>query len=1812
MTKGFKAVLRGAITLGGALGLAICLLATGSDGSPVAASGGSCQASGPLTGAYTATVCLTNPADGSTVVGNAPVAATVSFSGTSPGVRRVVFYIDGAYLLTDYTTPYTFVLPSAKLIDGIHLIEAESLLRDNFTTVRAAVTITFNNGVTQPPVNTNTFTPSTGTTPAPGKPFVVGAVGDGAGGDPSADSVSNLVSSWNPNLFLYLGDVYEQGSMAEFYNWYGTTSDFSQFKSISDPTIGNHEYTAGQAPGYFDYWNNVPHYYSYNARGWHFISLDTNNNPGFNELVPGTAQYTWLQNDLKANKLQCTIAYWHQPVFNIGNEPPAVDVAQIWSLLEQNGVDAVVNGHDHTYQRWTAMDASGNPDPNGMPEFIDGTGGHALGTLPGADSRVQAAFTQFGAFRLELNQSGAAYQYVTTNGDVLDSGSFPCRGTAADVAAPTVPTGLTTSTPWRGEIDLNWNESTDNVGVTGYDIYRNGVLLTTTGPQATYQDLAVSPSTTYTYQVTARDNAGNTSALSGSASATTPALSVFFSDSFENGLAQWANNGLMLQQQDVLTGSWAARMTSTGAGAADADHILSTPATNLYYETRFKILSQGANSVTLLRLRTATTSPIVSVYVSSTGKLGYRNDIGGLATTSTTASVSPNTWHTAQLHVVINGTSSLVEVWLDGIQVADLSHADALGINPIARLELGESSTTRIFDIALDDVEMDPAFITDAAAPTTPGSLHATAASGIEVDLSWVASTDDVGVTGYEVFRDGALLTTTGSAPSFADTTVSPHNSYEYRVRATDAAGNASPLSSAVTLVTPAAFTDDFETGALSRWSSASGLTVQQQVVANGAWAARATSSGAGASAYRQLASGQPDLYYRLRFDVLSRGANSVNLARVRTGAGGAVTTMLVTSTGKLGYRNDVTGLSYTSTVAVTSGWHELQFHVFVNGTASAVEVWLDGVQVTALTQPDSLGVSPIGRMELGDPSTGRTFDVAFDDVLVDTDFIGDSNAPSAPADLAASAVTATTVSLSWTASTDDVGVAGYEILRNGTLVGDVGPVTSYQDLTVTLGATYAYTVRAFDAAGNISRASAPVSVTVVDTVAPTPATLAGAASSATEIDLTWSGATDDVRVTGYQVLRDGSLIATLGVVTSYQDTALATSSTHAYTVYAVDAAGNISASSNVITITLKDVTPPTAPTAPAATAVSSTEIDISWTASTDDVGVSGYTVFRGAVQIATVAAPATTYIDLTVLPLTAYTYTIQAADAAGNISPASVGASATTPADTTPPTSPTVIATPISGTQVGLTWSGATDNVGITRYTIFRNGRRVTFAGGSAAAYTDGGLTPATTYTYTITASDAAGNQSPASTPVSATTLDTVAPSAPTGLTAVLATGPAASLAWSPSTDNVGVTGYVVYRNGAQIAQVGASPTTYNDSPLPGAGTFTYTVKATDAAGNLSAASNPRSVSIADITPPTAPGGLAANPIAATEIDLNWTASTDDVGVARYLVYRGASQIATVTAPATTYKDTTVAPASAYSYTVTAADAAGNVSGPSGAASATTPADTTAPTVPAGVSATAKSASSVVMAWTASSDNVAVTGYTVNRNGAAIATTGAVTSFTDNTVSAGTTYTYTVTASDAAGNMSSASAAASVTTPLFADNFETGNLSLWSAQQQMNVQSQQVHGGTYAARGTTTGSPTYAVAQLPSGQASVYWSSYVRILSNKTAAGLLEVQTAGGAPIATFYVTNKGKLAYTNDVLGTTTSSSANFGNGWHQLKVLVTVNGTSSQVQVWLDGGAVNQLSGTTNLGSSAIGKVVIGDTATGHSYDIAFDDVVADTKP
>jgi chitodextrinase len=186
------------------------------------------------------------------------------------------------------------------------------------------------------------------------------------------------------------------------------------------------------------------------------------------------------------------------------------------------------------------------------------------------------------------------------------------------------------------------------------------------------------------------------------------------------------------------------------------------------------------------------------------------------------------------------------------------------------------------------------------------------------------------------------------------------------------------------------------------------------------------------------------------------------------------------------------------------------------------------------------------------------------------------------------------------------------------------------------------------------------------------------------------------------------------------------------------------------------------------------------------------------------------------------------------------------------------------------------------------------------------------------------------------------------------------------------------------------------------------------------------------DTTPPTAPTNLTATAVSASQVNLSWSASADDVGVIGYKVYRNGAFLAN--AGSTSYADTTTQAGTTYSYAVYAYDAAGNVSPASNTVTVTTPSttDTQPPSTPSGLVATAASASQVNLAWNAATDDVAVAGYTVYRNGLAIATTSgpSATGYSDTTVSPSTTYTYAVDAFDAAGNHSPQSAAASVTTP--------------------------------------------------------------------------------------------------------------------------------------------------------------------------------------
>ena len=389
-----------------------------------------------------------------------------------------------------------------------------------------------------------------------------------------------------------------------------------------------------------------------------------------------------------------------------------------------------------------------------------------------------------------------------------------------------------------------------------------------------------------------------------------------------------------------------------------------------------------------------------------------------------------------------------------------------------------------------------------------------------------------------------------------------------------------------------------------------------------------------------------------------------------------------------------------------------------------------------------------------------------------------DTTPPSTVTGLSATAVSATQINLSWAAATDNVGVTGYRVERCqgagcSTFVQIATPATtSYSDPGRAAATSYSYRVKAVDAASNVSvnysNVASATTPAAPDTTPPGTVTgLSATAVSATQINLSWAAATDNVGVTGYRVERcQGAGCSTFVQIatpatTSYSDPGRAAATSYSYRVKAVDAASNVSVNySNVASATTPaapDTTPPGTVTGLSATAVSATQINLSWAAATDNVGVTGYRVERcqgaGCSTFVQIATPATTsYSDPGRAAATSYSYRVKAVDAASNVSVNySNVASATTPAapDTTPPGTVTGLsATAVSATQINLSWAAATDNVGVTGYRVerCRGGGCTNFvqiATPATTSFSDQGLAAFTRYRYRVKAVDAAGNVS-------------------------------------------------------------------------------------------------------------------------------------------------------------------------------------------------------------------------------------------------------------------------------------------------------------------------------------------------------------------------------------------------------------------------------------------------------------------------------------
>lgn len=274
--------------------------------------------------------------------------------------------------------------------------------------------------------------------------ILVGA-GDIASCESQGDEATAKLLDRIPGTVFTAGDnSYESGTKSEFASCYSTSWGRHKYRTM--PAPGNHDYGRGgyedgdgdphesfDPSGYFDYFGHRAGdpdkgYYSYSLGDWQVFALNSNC-ARIGGCGEGSEQLGWLEEELQKNAGRCQFAYWHHPLYSTGPHGGREELRPLYEALYDAGVEVVVNGHDHTYERFVPQDPEGNPDPEGIRQFVVGTGGKSLHffeeTNPNSEVRSSEAF---GVIKFTLKSASYEWEFVPIEGMAFrDSGSGECH-----------------------------------------------------------------------------------------------------------------------------------------------------------------------------------------------------------------------------------------------------------------------------------------------------------------------------------------------------------------------------------------------------------------------------------------------------------------------------------------------------------------------------------------------------------------------------------------------------------------------------------------------------------------------------------------------------------------------------------------------------------------------------------------------------------------------------------------------------------------------------------------------------------------------------------------------------------------------------------------------------------------------------------------------------------------------------------------------------------------------------------------------------------------------------------------------------------------------------------------------------------------------------------------------------------------------------------------------------------------------------------------------------------------------------------------
>jgi hypothetical protein len=255
---------------------------------------------------------------------------------------------------------------------------------------------------------------------------LVGA-GDIADCGANAEATARLLDRIAGAIFAAGDLVYPNGTPDRFAACYEPT--WGRHRARTFPAPGNHDWEISAGGPYFDYFGPAAGprglgYYSFDLGDWHILSLNSNI-----AATAGSPQFEWVRRDLADRPSQCSLAIWHHPLFSSGEHGNNPVMREMWRLLDSLGVDIVLTGHEHGYERFAPQDADGRGDPLGIRQFVVATGGVPLyrtGVIkPNSEVREQETW---GVLKLMLRTSGYDWEFVPIEGQSFrDVGGDVCR-----------------------------------------------------------------------------------------------------------------------------------------------------------------------------------------------------------------------------------------------------------------------------------------------------------------------------------------------------------------------------------------------------------------------------------------------------------------------------------------------------------------------------------------------------------------------------------------------------------------------------------------------------------------------------------------------------------------------------------------------------------------------------------------------------------------------------------------------------------------------------------------------------------------------------------------------------------------------------------------------------------------------------------------------------------------------------------------------------------------------------------------------------------------------------------------------------------------------------------------------------------------------------------------------------------------------------------------------------------------------------------------------------------------------------------------